>query len=53
MIAYIAVILAPVCEFFSTKCTQFPLTFMEQNQMMIIFPTELLSFILERNLTKK
>ena len=45
MIPYVVVILAPAREFFSAKCAQFPLTFMEQNQMIAIFPPGLLSLI--------
>ena len=50
---YDAVILAPYDKFFSAKCSQFFLAFIEQNQMMDIFPAEMLSFIFETNHIKK
>ena len=49
----IVTILAPALEFFSAKCDQFPITFAESNQMMVILPPEMLSFIFETNLIKR
>ena len=46
-------VLAPVREFFSARFTRIPITCTEENQMMAILPTELLSLIFEIKLIKK